>query len=150
MAKPAQFLSRRKTGWARPYDRNLTAGLVLWRLRNDPALVPSALDDRKFDLLNRYRVGVDRKHARRFARRRANSACELREVVGQVERIQGLTPLAPVDKVIPLWNEVAKRAAVMAERNAAIHAAGALVAKLSFGPKVEVLVVIVDTLRWLA
>ena len=52
----------------------------------DPALVPRAVDDRELDLLDRDRVAlVDLEHARGLARRRAEPAGELREVVRPVQ-----------------------------------------------------------------
>ena len=59
----------------------------------DPALVPGPVDDLHLDLLDRDRVGVDAEHAGGLARRRAQPAGELGEVVG---RVQPLDRLAPV------------------------------------------------------
>ncbi len=55
----------------------------------DPALVPGAVDDRQLDLLDGDRVGVDGQDAGRFARRRAQPAGELREVVRRVQTLDG-------------------------------------------------------------
>ena len=54
--------------------------------RRDPALVPGAVDDRELDLLDRHRLALaDLEHARRLARRRAEPAGELGEVVRRGE-----------------------------------------------------------------
>ena len=50
-----------------------------------PALFPRAVDDLDLDLLDRDRRLVDAEHARGFARRRAQPAGELGEVVGRVQ-----------------------------------------------------------------
>ena len=50
-----------------------------------PALRPRPVDDLDLDLLDRHRVGVDAEHAGALARRRAEPAGELREVVGRVQ-----------------------------------------------------------------
>src|SRR6476619_4065332 len=51
-----------------------------------------------------------------------------------------------VDEVVPIGDQVAERAAVVAERHAAVHAARALVAQLGHRPRHEELVVVVRTL----
>ncbi len=99
--------------------------------RHDPALVPGAVDDRELDLLDRDGVALaDLEHAGRLARRRAEPAGELGEVVRPVELIDRLAPAVAVDEIVPVRDQVPERAAVVAERHAALHAAGALVAQL--------------------
>ena len=95
-------------------------------LGRDPALVPRPVDDLDLDLLDRDRVGVDAEHARRLARRRAQPAGELGEVVGGVQPVDGVAPVVAVDEVVPVGDQVAERAAVVAERDAAVHAAPGL------------------------
>src|SRR5207302_4092330 len=104
------------------------AGAVRRRLRLHPALVPGAVDDRDLDLLDGDRVVVDRQNAGRLAGRGADAAGELGEVVGVVEAGDGALPVVLVDEVVPFGDEVAQGAAVVAEGNAAVHAAGALLA----------------------
>ena len=98
--------------------------------RLDPALVPGALDDLDLDLLDRDRVLVDAEHARRLTRRRAQPAGELGEVVGRVQPVDGLAPVVAVHEVVPVGDDVPERAAVVAERDAAVHAATGLGAEL--------------------
>ena len=95
-------------------------------LRRHPALVPRPVDDLDLDLLDRDGVGVDRQHAGGLARGGAERAGELREVVGGVQPLRGLAPVVAVDQVVPLRDEVAQRAALVAERDAAVHAAARL------------------------
>ena len=103
------------------------------RDRDDPALLPGALDDRQLDLLDRDRIVVDREHAGGLARRRADQAGPLGEVVRGVQLLDRLAPAALVDEVVPVRDQVAERAAVMAERDAALHAARALARRLVLG-----------------
>ena len=68
-------------------------------------------------------VVVDAEHARALARRRAQPAGELREVVGRVQALDRVAPVVAVDEVVPVGDDVAERAALVAERDAAVHAA---------------------------
>src|SRR5262249_34438968 len=111
------------------------AGALGGRLRLDPAFLVRLVDDRALDRLDGDRRLADAEHARTLARRRAAAAGELREVVGLVQPFQRFLPEAAIDQVVPLRDEVVDRAAGghaaderagMAERHAAIHAAGAL------------------------
>ena len=73
---------------------------------------------------------VDPEHARRLARRRAQAAGELGEVVGGVQAVDRVLPVVAVDEVVPVGDQVAERAAVVAERDAAVHAAPGLTLQL--------------------
>jgi hypothetical protein len=75
----------------------------------------------------------------------ADQPGELWEVVGRVQLLDRLTPLVAVDEVVPIGDEVAQRAALVAERNPAVHAAGALTTQLRIGLQREVLRVVADT-----
>ena len=105
---------------------------------DDPAFLPAAVDDGALDVLDRDRRLDDAEHAGAFAGRGTDPAGELGEVVGLVQAVEGLAPEAAVDEVVPLGDEVVDRAAAghavedhagVAERRAAIHAAGALLAQ---------------------
>ena len=76
-----ELIGGREPRRARADDRDALAGARRRRLRRDPALVEGALDDRVLDALDRDRVAVDAEHAGAFARRRAEPAGELGEVV---------------------------------------------------------------------
>ncbi len=67
---------------------------------------------------------------RALARRRAEPAGELGEVVGGVQPLDRLRALAAPHQVVPLRDEVAQRAALVAERDAAVHAPAGLPAQL--------------------
>ena len=100
------------------------------RRRHHPALVEGAIDDRDLDGLDRHRVVVDPEHARALARRRAQAAGELREVVGGVQAVDRVPPVIAVDEVVPVRDDVAERAALVAERDAAVHAPSRLLLQL--------------------
>ena len=72
-------------------------------------------------------------HAGRLARGRAERAGELREVVRGVQALDGLAPVVAPHQVVPLGDQVPERAALVAERDAAVHAAPGLLAQLSSG-----------------
>ena len=71
-------------------------------------------------------IVVDVERARRLARRRADAAGELGEVVGRVQDLERVLPVLPVHQVVEVRNDVVDRAAAVAERHAAVHAARAL------------------------
>ena len=75
-----------------------------------------------------------------LARGWAQPPGELGEVVGGVEPIDGLSPFVAVDEVVPVGDQVAQRAPVVAERDAAVHAAGGLVAQVPLGERLVDLV----------
>ena len=107
-------------------DRDLAAGAHRRHHGRDPPLGPRPLDDLDLDLLDGDRIGADAEHARRLTRRRAEPPGELGEVVGRVQPLDRVAPVVAVDEVVPVGDEVAERAAVVAERDAAVHAAPGL------------------------
>src|SRR5262249_39950486 len=69
---------------------------------------------------------ADGHHAGGLARGRAEPAGELGEVVGGVQPLGRARPVAAPDEIVPFRDEVPQRAAVVAERDAAVHAAPGL------------------------
>src|SRR5258707_12561244 len=137
MAGARELLGCGKAGRSGTDDRDLLASLDSRDLGRQPAIVPSAIDDGAFDGLDGDRVVVDVERAGRFARRRADAAGELREIVGRVQVARGLFPVVLVDEVVEIGDLVVDRTArrarlnrtgAVAIRNAAIHAARGLVA----------------------
>ncbi len=137
MTGPGELLGGGQPGRTGADDGHRLAGHQVRRVGLHPALVQGVVDDLDLDLLDGHRVGVDAQHAGRLARRRAQPAGELREVVGGVQPLDGVVPAVPVDQVVPLRDQVAQRTTVVAERDPAVHAAGRLVLQ---GLVVEVLV----------
>ncbi len=139
-----ELLRGGQPGGAGADDRHPLARLDGGDLRHDPALGPGAIDDRQLDLLDRDRVVVDPQHARGLAGGRAERAGELGEVVRGVQAVDGRLPVVAVDQVVPVGDQVPERAALVAERDAAVHAAGALLAELDDRQGREHLPVVVE------
>src|ERR1043166_5390383 len=102
------------------------------RLWNNPCFLEPAIHNGAFDTLNRHWIVVDSQHTRPFARRRTDSPCELWKVISLMKQFQRLTPVACVNQVIPIGNEIVKRTtgsrtiqncSRMTERYATIHTA---------------------------
>src|SRR5690606_17160132 len=112
----------------RPDDRDPVPGLLLRRLRLHPPLLEPTIDDRLLDALDRDRIIDQAQNARPLARRRAEPAREVREVVRGVQRDERVLPPPPVNQVVPLRDQVLHRTpgVALAERHAAIHATRAL------------------------
>ena len=136
---------RGEARWAGADHGEPLAGAALGRAGDDPALLEAAIDDRVLDLLDHHRVVVDREHARRFARRRADQPGELGEIVGGVQLLARLLPVVAADEVVPVRDQVAERAGRVAERHAAVHAAGPLELQLVGGEDAEDLPVVGDS-----
>ena len=68
-------------------DGDALAGFARRRLRLDPAFFPRLVDDRVLDRLDADRIVVDAQRAGFLARRRADAAGELGEIVGRVQRV---------------------------------------------------------------
>ncbi len=103
-------------------DGDGLAGESLRRHGPDESAVERLLDRRHLDLLDGHGRLVDAEHAGRLARGGAESAGELREVVRRVQPLDGVGPVTAPGERVPLRDEVAERAALMAERDSAVHA----------------------------
>ena len=148
LARPRELLRAGEPGRPGADDGDAAAGLPSRRLRLDPAFAPAAVDDRQLDLLDRDGVTlVDLEHAGRLARSRAEPAGELGEVVRSVELLERLLPTVAIDEVVPVGDEVPDRTAVMTERDAALHAAGGLLAQLDERQRADELAEVADALR---
>src|ERR1700745_2102599 len=99
----------------------------------NPSLEEAAFDYVLLVLLNGHRRLGDAQHAGGFARSGGNAAGALREVIGRMELANRFLPLAAIDVVVPVGNEIVDGTSGLTERHAAIHAACALLAKLLFG-----------------
>ena len=122
----ARQIELRRCGEAsrsRPDDGHPFAGADDRRTRRDPPFIEGAIDDRHFDRFDRHRIAIDAEHAGAFAGRRAQPSRELGEVVGRVQALDRRLPSIAIDQVVPVRDQVAERAAAVAERNAAVHAA---------------------------
>src|SRR5438876_696446 len=103
----------------------------------DPPFLPPPVDDWAFSRFDRDRIVIDVERARRFTGRGTDAARELREVVGRVQHLERRPPLIAVDEVVPVRDQIVDRAALVAERDTAIHAARRLLAVLGIGQRLD-------------
>src|SRR5690606_32366482 len=126
VAGARELLRGGEAGGPGPDDGDREAGEALRHLRRDVPAGERLVDDRDLDVLDRHGRLVDAEHAARLARRRAHATGELGEVVRLVQAVDRVGPLLAVDEVVPLGDEVPEGAALVAERDAAVHAAARL------------------------
>src|SRR6476620_5108834 len=119
-----------EASWTRSNDSHSFARSHKRWLRNDPSFLEPTIDNGALNTLNRNRIVIDSEHTRSLARRWTHSAGKLRKVIGLVKQFQGTTPVASIDQVIPVRNQVVKRTtgrrtiqkcACVAERYSTIH-----------------------------
>src|SRR5699024_565056 len=117
---PGQLLGAGQTGRSRADDGHCVSGDPLRDLGGDQARGESLVDDADLDLLDRHRRLVDAEHTRVLTRRRAGPTGEFGEVVRRVEQFDGAGQLSAVHRVVELGDEVAQRAALVAEGHTAV------------------------------
>ena len=118
-----QLLRCREASGTGSDDGDLLAGAHGRNLRRDPAFFEGTVDDLDFDPLDCDRVLIDAEHTRRLTRRGTQAAGELGKVVRGVQPLDRVLPLLAEHEVVPVRDQVAERAAVVAERDTAVHAA---------------------------
>ncbi len=133
MTRPRKLLGGGQSGWPRAHDGDLLAGLVLGDLRLNPAHLPGFIHDGALDGLDGHRLISEVEGAGGFTRGRADATSEFRKVVGAVQDFDGFTPVAVIDEVIPVRNDIVHRTAIVAIGDAAIHAARALTSEFFLG-----------------
>src|SRR3990172_9147191 len=116
------------------------------RVRHDPTLSPSTLDNFQLDLLDGDGVVVDPQDAGGLAGGGAEPAGEVREVVGGVQPLDRLPPVAAIYEVVPVGDDVVERAALVTEGDAAVHTTGGLLLEMVFGDLLVALQPVVDAL----
>ncbi len=141
-----ELVGRRQARGPRTHDRDLATGAVVGWVRRDPTLLERMVDRPVLDLLDHHRVVVDRQHARGLARGRADQTRELGKVVGRVQLIDRLAPIAGAGQIVPIGDQVAERTCVVTERHPAVHAARGLLAELILGQRLVDLAVVADAL----
>ncbi len=134
VAREVQLFGRGEPGRTRADDGNRLAGAFRRAQYFNPAFFETTVNDRVFDILDRYGRIVDAEHAGAFAGCRTHAAGKLGKVVGLVQAIERLLPAPPVDEVVPLGNQVVDRATRvrLTKRHTAIHAARALALQALF------------------
>src|SRR5882762_5367425 len=141
-----ELLGASEPGRTGAHHRDLLAGLVLGGLRFYPAFLERLVDDRVLDRLDADRVVVDSQYARFLARSRTDTAGEFGEIVGGMQRLDGVLPVLLVDEIVEIRNDVVDRAARHAKRGAAVHATCALDFRLLFGEAQDELPVVLFAL----
>ena len=131
MTCTCELLCNSKTSRTTANHCNTLAGLDGWNLRNNPSFTEGVINDLNFDLLNRNRVLVHTENTCRFTWSWTQTTSELREIVRGMQTLDCLLPMSAIHQVIPIRNEVAKWAAVIAERNTAVHATARLMIQLA-------------------
>ena len=107
--------------------RHALARLPGRHLRLDPAFFPAAIDDGAFDAFDRHRLIGDVERAAGLARGGADTAGKFGEIVRRMKDFQRVLPVAFIDEMVPVRDDIVHRAAIMAVRDAAIHATRGLV-----------------------
>ncbi|MNM95439.1 hypothetical protein D3C81_1078840 [compost metagenome] len=124
------------------------AGLVRGHVRRHPALFPGLVDDGVLDRLDAHRQFIDAERAGGLARCRADAAGELGEVVGLVQHLDRRLPVLAVHQVVEVRDDVVDRAAVVAERDAAVHAARTLELRFAVGQREHEFLVVLHALDY--
>jgi len=99
---------------------------VLGGTRLDPTLLPSTVNDGVLNRLDAHGIVGHVQCTSGFTWSGANAARELWEVVGAVQHVNGIFPIALKYQVVEVGNDVVDRAAAVAKRCATVHAASAL------------------------
>ena len=144
VAGARQLLGAGETGRPRSDDGDFLAGLALSQFRLHPSFLEGPVDDRAFDGLDRNRRILEVERAGRFAGRGADAAGEFGEVVGRQQVARRLAPIGTVDEVVPVRDLVVDRAADVAIGDAAVHAAGGLIARRLFAQRQNELAVMAN------
>ena len=135
VAGAGELLRAGEAGGAGADHGDALAGAARGDLRLDPALGPAALDDSVLDRLDRHRLLDEVERAGGLARRRADAAGDIGEIIGLMQHLQRALHVVAVNEIVPVGDDVVDRAGVVAIGRAAIHAARALPAQLVIGQR---------------
>ena len=125
------------------------------RLWNHPPVFKSPINDNLFIIMDTDGRFVNAKHTACLAGSRADTASELREIVGMVETIKSLFPSSTKDEIVPFRNEVINgtpssgtldKCALMTERHTTVHAARPLFNRLKIFTQYRDLTPVLETL----
>src|SRR5260370_1014649 len=119
VAGACQLLRAGQSARTRADDGHFLTAPVGGRLRFYPASLERAVGDRAFDGLDGDGIVLDVERAGGLARRRADAAGDLGEIVGGVEVARSLLPVAAIDEGVPVRDLIVARTAGVAEGNAA-------------------------------
>ena len=133
MSSAGELLSSCHAGGSGADHGHGLAGLKGGLDGDNPTFFVGTLHDGELHGLDVHRIAADAQHTGTFTRSGAQAASELREVIGGVQAVIRFLPPILANQVIPLWDQVAQWAAVMAERDATVHAARGLNLHLFIG-----------------
>ena len=128
-----QLLRRRQSRRAGADDSDFLPRAHFWRLRANESFREASIHNALFNLLDGHGRRVDAEHASRFARRGTNASSKFGKIVCRMKLAHRFLPAPVIDEIIPVGNQIVDRAAGMAERDAAIHAARPLRAQFVLG-----------------
>src|SRR5699024_8726533 len=128
-----ELLCSGKTSGARADDSHAHPGIQTWFNRCGPAFGKSAFHNGKFHVFNGYSVIVDAQYAGAFARGGAQAAGKFGEIIRGVQAVIGFAPAVMAHQGIPLRNDIAQGAALVAKRHAEVHASASLLFNLASG-----------------
>src|SRR5699024_7401473 len=98
-----------------------------------PAFFKGVFHDGKFHVFNGYSVIVDAHYAGALTRGGTQAAGKFGEIVCRVQAVIGFAPAVLAHQVIPLGDDIAQGAALVAEGDSAVHAACGLLFNLANG-----------------
>ena len=131
VAPVVQLVGNRQAGGARTYHRYPFSAAHRRDPWNHPAVLKAGFDHSQLVVIYRHTVPVHAAGTGRLTQRGADPPGKLREIIGFGKPGQGLPPVAVVDLVIPLRDQVVQGAAAvsaaeidpgLAERHTAVHA----------------------------
>ena len=123
VTRTRQLLCRSHSSRATANNGNRFTRLGGWHLRCHPAFGPSPVNDGVLNRLDANRVLVHIERTCSLAGCGANTACELREVIGAVQHLNRIFPVALENQVVEIRNDVIHGTTAVTEGRTAIHAA---------------------------
>ena len=131
VSNPSELLRSGKARGTGANDGDCFPGQSIGQHGVDVSLFPGGIDDREFRLFDGYGRLVDAQHAGGFARRWAETSCELGEIVCCVKTFARSTPFVAVHQVVEFGDQITQWASLVAERDTTVHAPPCLAFNLS-------------------
>ena len=144
MASAGQLLSRSEASGAGANDCDAFFRFVWRYLRLYPTHLPALVNNRAFNRFDSDWLIGQIQRTGRLTRGRTNSAGEFGKVIRAMEDFDGFAPVALVNQIVPVRNDVVDRASVMAIRDTTIHATRPLFLEFVFGQGNNEFLVILD------
>ena len=135
MSSVIQLIGNCQTGRTGTDDCHLFTGAYFWRICFCISFFVCIFNDSVLIITNSNRIIMQSTGTCCLAKRRADTGCEFREVIGLVQTFIGLLPGSHIDQIIPFRHQIVQRTTAghahqchtgLAEGNAACHAARSL------------------------